>query len=663
MRNRLFPAIFVITLFCSALLFFPDLTLAQNDPDTVYVDCLEHVDANTKVTIDVNLWTDETVCGFAIPLTFYNPLNTDVICDSVAWSDTFWAHQPMLFSADVYNSEKIIVLYAAWLGGNWPIGENVLATCHFSTGAAWDTSVGVKIDSTFYPPTNYLELVACATGIATPVEFFAGCLGDTTGVENFPPEITVPGNQEVTAGETVDFSVFATDDNETDILTITLQGEGTLTTVPHPSPDTGFFEWVTTDDDTVNSPYIDTFIVNDGMGMADTDYVQIIVNPFIHNPRLLVPGPQTAVAGDTVEFIVIATDPDPSDILTITKVGPGDLQTTPHPTPDTGYFSWETTMDDTLGSPHVVTFYVDDGTGLEDTAEVVVNVYPYIPPPKEGDLNRDGIVDIVDIVYLTNYLFEDGPPADPPAAGDINGDCYITIADVVYLINYVFKMGPAPLMYTQPGDADYDGYVNVPDVVYLINYISLSGPEPPNMKSADVDSSCVVDLVDIVYLVSFLFRGGPKPQCGCVEEPLLLARIMSLKETAYTEFGNPVYNPRQKIVEIPVTARFDIPVAGIQFVVEYDQERYEPLEPVLTSRTDKLSIFSSHKFGSQIIGIVDLMGKNLVQPGEGNILILRFKTDEVDLSGIRIHQAILVDEKALDLDVKMNQNLKTPEIK
>ncbi len=665
MRIKFFPALFVITLSLFFVLFFQNNALAQyGEVDTIQVECLEHVEANSTVTVDVRIWNDEAICGWAIPLKFYHPLNTDIVCDSIQWGSTVLNNPPAMMAVNIDNVAKEIVFYDFYSAGEFPVGDHLFATLWFTTGATWDTSTGVKIDSFFSPPSNFLTLVACATGKDAPIEFLAGCLGDTTSIVNLPPEITVPGTQELTAGETVEFKVFATDDNETDILTITLKGKGTLTTVPHPSPDTGFFQWVTTDDDSVGSPHIDTFIVSDGMGMADTGYVQIIVNPFIHNPRLIAPGPQTAVAGDTVEFIVITTDPDPTDILTITKDGPGDLQTTPHPTPDTGFFSWETTMDDTLGSPHVVTFYVDDGTGLKDTAEVVVNVYPYVPPPKDGDLNRDGIVDVVDIVYLTNYLFQDGPPPNPPAAADINSDCYATISDVVYLVNYVFKMGPAPKMFTNPGDADYDGYVNVPDVVYLIQYIALSGPEPPNMKSADVDSSCGVDLVDIVYLVDFLFRGGPKPQCGCIaQEPLLLARITSLKETAYAEFGNPVYNSRQKMVEIPVAADFNIPVAGVQFVVEYDQNRYEPLEPLLTSRTEKLSVFSSYKFGTQIIGIVDLKGENLVQPGKGDLLILRFKTNEADLSGIRVHQAILVDENAFDLDVRMNQNLTAPEIK
>jgi len=62
-----------------------------------------------------------------------------------------------------------------------------------------------------------------------------------------------------------------------------------------------------------------------------------------------------------------------------------------------------------------------------------------------GDCNNDGILDIVDIFYLINYLFRGGPPPYPRTdAGDVNIDGRVTISDVVYLINYLFKGGPAP---------------------------------------------------------------------------------------------------------------------------------------------------------------------------------------------------------------------------
>jgi hypothetical protein len=664
MKNRFFTVLSIISLSLFILICFQNSALALNDPDTIRVTCLEDVPADTSVAIDIFVWHDEDLCGFSIPLTYYNPLNTDVECDSVVWAPDFLNISPIVYDVDIDSADNKLMLWWVYMGEQFPSGDNKLATIHFTTGSGWDPDIGVKIDSTYYGPVPKIELSDCAGPAPTPYEFFAGCLGDTTVVENLPPVITVPGTQEVTAGETVEFMVFATDDNTEDILTITLQGKGTLTTIPHPSPDTGFFQWVTADPDSEDSPYTDTFIVVDTWGVADTGYVQIIVNPFIHNPKITVPGPKTITGGDTLEFIVIATDPDPGDILTITKDGPGDLETIPHPTPDTGFYKWETTLDDTLNSPYTVTFYVDDGTGLKDTGEVIVTVYPFIPPLKEGDLNRDGIVDVVDIVFLVDYLFKDGPAPQPPALADINGDCYATVSDVVYLINYVFKSGPPPKMFTEPGDVDYDGYVNVPDIVYFIQYMVLYGPEPPNMKSADVDSNCVVDLVDIVYLVSFLFRGGPKPQCGCAgEEEALLAELS--REIADVELKDPIYDSREKVIEIPIAASFNTPVAGVQFLVEYNQEKFEPLDPLLTERTNQLSIFFSHKFGSEIIGILHLEGEKLIEPGAGDLVILRFKplTGDIDPSGIKVLEAIMADENAIDLEIRMEQNLGTPQVR
>ena len=62
-----------------------------------------------------------------------------------------------------------------------------------------------------------------------------------------------------------------------------------------------------------------------------------------------------------------------------------------------------------------------------------------------GDADGDGVVDMTDIAYLTQYLFACGPPPDPLAGGDPNSDCIVNIADVVYLVNYVFAQGPEPL--------------------------------------------------------------------------------------------------------------------------------------------------------------------------------------------------------------------------
>ncbi|MFH1687246.1 MAG: S8 family serine peptidase [bacterium] len=61
-----------------------------------------------------------------------------------------------------------------------------------------------------------------------------------------------------------------------------------------------------------------------------------------------------------------------------------------------------------------------------------------------GDVNGDGEIDIADLVYLVNYMFNSGPAPVTPEAGNIDGMGNIDIADLVYLVNYMFNGGPPP---------------------------------------------------------------------------------------------------------------------------------------------------------------------------------------------------------------------------
>jgi len=62
-----------------------------------------------------------------------------------------------------------------------------------------------------------------------------------------------------------------------------------------------------------------------------------------------------------------------------------------------------------------------------------------------GDVQEDGVITIVDIVYLVNYLYRAGPAPTPmPLAADVQCDGSVSAADIVYLVNYVLKAGPPP---------------------------------------------------------------------------------------------------------------------------------------------------------------------------------------------------------------------------
>jgi hypothetical protein len=61
-----------------------------------------------------------------------------------------------------------------------------------------------------------------------------------------------------------------------------------------------------------------------------------------------------------------------------------------------------------------------------------------------GDTDGDETINILDIVYLINYIYKSGPPPGNIESSDVNNDAAVNILDIVYLINYKYKNGPEP---------------------------------------------------------------------------------------------------------------------------------------------------------------------------------------------------------------------------
>jgi len=61
-----------------------------------------------------------------------------------------------------------------------------------------------------------------------------------------------------------------------------------------------------------------------------------------------------------------------------------------------------------------------------------------------GDADEDGKTNLLDITYLINYLYKNGPEPASLWAADPDGSGGINILDCTYLINYLYKGGPEP---------------------------------------------------------------------------------------------------------------------------------------------------------------------------------------------------------------------------
>ncbi len=89
-----------------------------------------------------------------------------------------------------------------------------------------------------------------------------------------------------------------------------------------------------------------------------------------------------------------------------------------------------------------IVFTSTTATNSPVTLPVVVWVYTF------GDANGNGIVNISDVVYIINYIFNGGPAPIPIfITGDVDCNRIITISDCVYLINWIFEGGPPPCLY------------------------------------------------------------------------------------------------------------------------------------------------------------------------------------------------------------------------
>ena len=57
-----------------------------------------------------------------------------------------------------------------------------------------------------------------------------------------------------------------------------------------------------------------------------------------------------------------------------------------------------------------------------------------------GDVNMDAVLNVLDVVILTNFILEvDTPSAAEFEAGDINDDDVLNVLDVVNLVNLILS--------------------------------------------------------------------------------------------------------------------------------------------------------------------------------------------------------------------------------
>jgi hypothetical protein len=82
--------------------------------------------------------------------------------------------------------------------------------------------------------------------------------------------------------------------------------------------------------------------------------------------------------------------------------------------------------------------------GRESRALFQVLIFPFSPPFRRGDFDRNGSVNIADAVATAAYLFRAGPPPTCADSADSNDDGVLDVGDPVYLLFHLFLQGPPP---------------------------------------------------------------------------------------------------------------------------------------------------------------------------------------------------------------------------
>jgi hypothetical protein len=290
--------------------------------------------------------------------------------------------------------------------------------------------------------------------------FLRAVIGDyplihATSLSTGTPEYVLYASRLFSANPTLELR---SDGNPAQIYTLQATPTGYSVSIPDEIGISGMFTSLALDDSAytffVNTPYCLTQIV-------DTAFAGILIGPqggcklYLDNlnsslEKILIlssPYPPIRIGLDPLseqagEVYSLSSYPSGSLLGSnslIIRYADSDLHTQSEAT--LGVFKWN----ETLQMWESLCGFVDTLNNVVGASINSLGVYAaFTTGYLRGDANRDGVIDISDVVYLINYLFIHGPAPVPLAAGDATCDGVVDVSDVVYLINYLFVGGPAP---------------------------------------------------------------------------------------------------------------------------------------------------------------------------------------------------------------------------
>ena len=252
-------------------------------------------------------------------------------------------------------------------------------------------------------------IVSSPEGTAVSIEVING-----TVKVNRAPVLNPIGDKSVDEGQTVTFSISASDLDDDDPLTYSASN---LPGGANFNPATKTFSWTPSYDQVGTYPNVH-FEVSDGH-LTDSEDIMITVNDVNRAPVLNPIGDKSVDEGQTLTFTISASDLDDDDPLTYSASNlPGGANFNPA----TKTFSW--TPSYFHAGSYQVYFEVNDIGGLTDSETIAITVNNAYPP---YDINKDSIIDVSDLTIVGQYYGEEKP------SYDLNDDGVIDIMDLLII--------------------------------------------------------------------------------------------------------------------------------------------------------------------------------------------------------------------------------------
>jgi len=264
---------------------------------------------------------------------------------------------------------------------------------------------------------------------------------------NQAPEIQVLYDGSTLEADTLDFSINEGDTLKFDVVSSDPDGGLPAVRAENLPTNSSFYSiWVYRKtftfipDFTQAGDYEVTFIADDGEA-EDTLIANVTVTEAGNQPPVFsVTLPDTIVAIVDYERLDMLTASDPeggSCVITVDTVLPYAIFVDSGNGVATHSFIPNMTQD---GEYYTVTFTVEDQLGATDAIQTTFKVMQTM----RGDANTDNQLNLLDILYIIDYLYEGGEPPASTEAADANYDGSINLMDGTYLVNYFYKSGPPP---------------------------------------------------------------------------------------------------------------------------------------------------------------------------------------------------------------------------